>query len=102
MPVAQGQMLFDILSAVDVAQEPASEQPVNASGRVLDVEEPAEEETANGWRLNAPGKRCLKMALKDVNSDQIVIGIELTRLAWEGPANVIVGKRVPNILSSLC
>jgi hypothetical protein len=96
MPTAQGQ-LFDILSAVDVAQEATSE-PINPSGRVLDVEEPAEDEMAGsgGWRPNAPGKRCLKMALKDVNSDQIAIGIELTRLPWEDSVSALVGKRVQN------
>lgn len=96
MPVSHGQV-FDILSAVDVAQEPKSEQNAsNVSSRLLDVEE-NEEDSSGTWKPNAPGKRCLKIALKDVNSDQIIIGIELTRIAWEYPPNSLVGKRVPNL-----
>ena len=94
MPVPQGQA-FDILSAVDVAQEPKAENDAsNASGRLLDVEEAEEDGPSNAWRPNAPGKRCLKLALKVVDSDQILVGIELSRIGWEDPPNTLVGKRV--------
>lgn len=90
MPVSQ-RKTFEILSAVDVAQEPSSHH--NTSGRVLDVEV-NEEDDSNGWRANVPGKRCLKLALKDVTNDQISIGIELSRINWENAADLLIGKQV--------
>lgn len=91
--------VFEIVNAVDVCREPEdTKTKPSDSGRILDIdsEDGADNEGQQNNNIGWPGacKRCLKLALLDRESSKVLVGIELTKLNWDGMVQDLIGKHV--------
>lgn len=95
--MAQIRQSYNILSAVDVCQEPSeSNQPTSntVSGRLLDIEAGEDDEDGRLENSSISRNRCLKLGLGKIGTGDVHIGIELTRLNWSLPIDTLLGKTV--------
>lgn len=89
---------FLIMSAEDVSKNPeevkaASAKDFGSNGRIIEVDE--EEQEQDAWKAeHKKAQRCLKLGLKCLLTQRMVVGIEQEPIQYHGEVSSLTGQKV--------